>query len=69
MCKRPKMLSSDTTWYKLNRDNNYEAFFEGLQEYLKRKLKIIKIEGLYIQYSCCAITIARFQGGNRLKIL
>jgi hypothetical protein len=52
MSKRPELLSSDATYYKLNRYNNYETFFEGLQEYLKRKLKIIKVEGAYTYYSC-----------------
>jgi len=48
----PEMLSSDATWYRLQRDNNYEIFFEGLKEYLRSKLKIVKIEGVYIKYSC-----------------
>jgi len=52
MSKRTEMLSSDATWYRLQRDNNYEIFFAGLQEYLKRKLKVIKVEGSYTYYSC-----------------
>jgi hypothetical protein len=50
--KIPEMLSADATWYKLNRENNFETFFEGLKEYLRSKLQVIKVEGLYTQYSC-----------------
>jgi len=52
MDKKPKMLTATATYYRLQRDNNFETFFEGLKEYLKRKLKVIKVEGLYIHYSC-----------------
>jgi len=52
--KTPPLLSGDATWNKLNQDNNFETFFEGLKEYLRSKLKVIKIEGTYTYYSCGA---------------
>ncbi|MFC1825998.1 hypothetical protein ACFLYZ_01230 [Thermodesulfobacteriota bacterium] len=50
--KIPPMLTADATWYRLNRDNNFKTLFDGLKEYLKSKLKVIKIEGVYAYYSC-----------------
>jgi len=50
--KTPPMLTADATWYRLNRDNNFKTLFEGLQEYLRSKLKVKNIEGMYNYYSC-----------------
>jgi len=50
--KKPEMLSGEATWIRLNRNNNFETFFEGLKEYLKTKLKTVKMEGVYPYYSC-----------------
>lgn len=42
------------TWIKLHSDSLWNPFFEGLKEYLRSKLKVIKIDERF-EYTCGAI--------------
>lgn len=48
------MLTSYMTWLKLHSESHFNTFFEGLKEYLRSKLLLIKIEGVHPYYSCGA---------------
>ncbi len=50
--KKTKMLTSYGTWLKLHSESKFNPFFEGLKEYLRSKLQLIKIEGVHPYYSC-----------------
>lgn len=52
--KRVKMLTSYGTWLKLHSEPEFNSFFKGLKKYLRSKLLLIKIEGVYPYYSCGA---------------
>lgn len=52
--KKSEMLTAYGTWLKLQAETEFNTFFDGLKEYLRSKLQLIHIEGLYSYYSCGA---------------
>jgi len=46
------LRTPDATWLALRQEPNFRPFFEGLLEYLKKKLEKVKKAGAYDYYTC-----------------